>query len=149
MEIEYRYGDILKTDAKYICHCVNAQGVMGSGVAKAIRDQYPKAYQLYRNSYETKGLFLGQIIGADCGAHTILNLVGQDQYGYDGALYLNYRALRKGISVINKNIEEPVAFPLIGCGLAGGDWKLVSEIIQEESTNFQPIVYTLDDEIPY
>ena len=149
MKIEYRYGDILKTNTKYICHCVNAQGVMGSGVAKQIRAKYPKAFKVYRDTHETKGLILGQVIGADCDEHIILNLVGQKNYGRDGSLYLDYVALRKGINIINKNISEPVSFPMIGCGLAGGDWKLVSEIIEEESTNFQPIVYTFDDSIPF
>lgn len=149
MLIEYRYGDILTTDSKYIAHCVNAQGVMRSGVAKAIRDEFPKAFTVYRETYETKGLTLGHVIGADCGGKVILNIVGQEFYGRDGRLYIDYVALRKGIHSINKNISEPVSFPLIGCGLAGGDWQIVSAIIEEESTNFQPIVYSLDDEVPY
>jgi O-acetyl-ADP-ribose deacetylase (regulator of RNase III) len=148
--IEYRYGDILTTDSKYICHCVNAQGVMRSGVAKAIRDAYPRAFEVYRAEYDLKGrLSLGSVIGADCGKHIILNLVGQKNYGRDGALYVDYMAIRKGIAAINKNISEPVSFPLIGCGLAGGNWKIVSAIIEEEATNFQPIVYVLNDEVPF
>lgn len=151
MRIEYRYGDLLETEAQYICHCVNAQGVMNSGVARAIRERYPRAYEIYRLKYEFLGreLPLGSVIGADCGQHTILNLVGQRYYGRDGRRYIDYAALRKGIAVINRNIDEPVAFPRIGCGLAGGDWMTVSEIIEEEATNFLPIVYTLDDEVPY
>ena len=151
MEIEYRYGDVLETDAHYICHCVNAQGVMRSGVAKAIRARYPKAYEVYKARYDALHgkLPLGAVIGADCGEHVILNLVGQEYYGRDGRTYLDYQALRKGIAAINKNLSVPVAFPLIGCGLAGGDWKIVSAIIEEESTNFQPIVYALNDEVPF
>ena len=149
MKIDYRYGDLLQTDAKYIAHCVNAQGKMRSGVAKAIRFHYPKAYEVYMHYHELGQLKLGRVIGADCGNKIILNIVGQDRYGYDGRLYLDYAALRKGIGSINRNVSEPVAFPYIGCGLAGGDWQLVSGIIEEEATNFQPIVYTLDDEVPY
>ena len=150
MEIEYKYGDILTTDCKYICHCVNAQGVMRSGVAKAIRAKYPKAFDVYRAKYDAQGrLSLGDVIGADCGKRIVLNLVGQEFYGRDGRVYISYRALRKGIALINANITEPVAFPMIGCGLAGGDWQIVSKIIEEESTRFQPIVYQFDDAIPY
>lgn len=149
MEIETKYGDLLEAEEKYICHCVNAQGRMASGVAKLIRAKYPKAYDTYMNVHNSKGLKLGNIIGADCGQHIVLNLVGQKNYGYDGKVYVDYAALRKGISLINKNINEPVAFPMIGAGLAGGDWKLISEIIEEESTNFQPVVYILDDGVPW
>lgn len=151
MKIEYRYGDILETNAYYICHCVNAQGKMNAGVAKQIRARYPKAYQVYRQRFDALHgkLNLGAIIGADCGQHVILNLVGQEFYGRDGRLYLDYRALRKGIATINNNITVPVAFPMIGAGHAGGDWKIISEIIETESTNFQPIVYSFDDEVPF
>ncbi len=150
MEILKRYGDITTTEARYICHCVNAQGKMRSGVAKAIRDKFPRAYEVYKEKYESGELRLGSVIGADCGTHIILNLVGQEFYGREpGRVYVSYRALRKGIQLINENITEPVAFPLIGCGLAGGDWRLVREIIEEESTRFQPIVYLLNDEVPF
>lgn len=149
MQIDYRYGDLLKTDAKYIAHCVNAQGRMNSGVAKAIRFSFPKAYDVYMGYHALGQLKLGSVIGADCGSKIILNIVGQDRYGYDGRLYVDYVALRKGIKAINRNVSEAVAFPFIGCGLAGGQWSVVSGIIEEEATNFQPIVYTLDDEVPY
>ena len=149
MEIIYEYGDLLEAKEKYICHCVNAQGKMRSGVAKVIREKYPKAYNTYINVFNTTGLGMGNIIGADCGQHIILNLVGQKNYGDDGKVYLDYQALRKGIKAINKNVKEPVAFPMIGAGLAGGDWKLISEIIEEESADFQPVVYILDDGVPW
>lgn len=150
MKIEYRVGNILTTDCKYICHCVNMQGRYNSGVAKEIRYEYPKAYELYYEAYLERAIHLGQIIGADCGKHIILNLVGQRYYGREpGRVYADYIALRKGFQSINKNISEAVAFPLIGCGTAGGDWKIVSSILEEESTNFQPVVYQFDDEIKY
>ena len=42
------YDDITKSNADYICHQVNCQGVMGSGVAKAIRDKWPQVYEEYK-----------------------------------------------------------------------------------------------------
>lgn len=149
MKIEYRYGNILNTEVKYIGHCVNAQGRMRSGVAKAIRDTYPKAYTDYMEFYEEGKVTLGKVLVSVNNPHTILHIVGQQNYGYDGKQYVDYLSLRKAFKLINKNITEPVAFPLIGCGLAGGDWRIVSSIIEEEATNFQPIVYTLDDEVPF
>ncbi len=35
--ITYKQGDLMKASETYIAHGCNAQGVMGSGVAKAIR----------------------------------------------------------------------------------------------------------------
>ena len=31
--------------------------------------------------------------------------------------------------------------PQIGCGLAGGDWNIISKIIESECTNVFPVVY--------
>ena len=149
MEIEYRYGNLLDADSKYIAHCVNAQGKMRSGVAKAIREKYPKAYEDYMSIYVERGLRLGTVIASVNNPHIILHLVGQQNYGKDGALYLDYQALRKALGVVDRNVSGPISFPLIGCGVAGGSWKLVSEIIEECSNNFKPIVYLLDDEVPF
>ena len=44
MKIEYRQGDLFQTDVRHIVHGCNAQGVMGKGVAKLVKDlifQYP------------------------------------------------------------------------------------------------------------
>ena len=40
-------GNLLDSDATVICHQVNCQGKMNSGVAKAIRNKYPRVYEEY------------------------------------------------------------------------------------------------------
>ena len=80
----------------------------------------------------------------------IINLYGQYRYGK--GLQTDYDAQRTGF----KNIVEflnnrgpvdtiKIGLPLIGCGLAGGDWNIVQQIIQEEIVDkgFNVSVYTL------
>jgi len=62
MKIEYRKGDLLTTEVQHILHGCNRRGVMGSGVAKAIRDKYPQAYTDYNDVYNSCGLELGTIV---------------------------------------------------------------------------------------
>lgn len=62
-------GDIRNTDAKYICHQVNCQNAMGSGVAKALYQKWPNVkseYHSFCDSYEPNEL-LGkmQIVPVD------------------------------------------------------------------------------------
>jgi hypothetical protein len=38
--------------------------------------------------------------------------------------------------------------PLIGAGLAQGKWSIISQIIEEEMTDVQPVVYLIDGIIP-
>ena len=44
-------GNLLDTNCQYICHQVNCQGKMNSGVAKAIRDKWPEVYIQYLKKY--------------------------------------------------------------------------------------------------
>lgn len=143
MKIKYEKGDLLDTNCQYIAHCVNAQGVMGSGVAKAIKQVYPRAYDIYMQKYITDRLHLGQIIQCDFDSKTILHIVGQKYYGYDGLKYVDYDALQQAFQTINYITKQPVAFPKLGAGLAGGDWDIISQLLQKRSRNYQPIVYQL------
>ena len=42
------YGNLLDSSAKYICHQVNCKGVMGSGVAKQIKEKWPSVFRRYK-----------------------------------------------------------------------------------------------------
>lgn len=133
--IEFINGNLLSSNAPYICHQVNCRGVMGAGVAKAIRTQYPKIYQEYKEYLETKQNPLGTAQLVDCGEKKVINLFSQDGYGRDGSRYTDYNALRRSLKEVSNIVpsKEKIAMPyLIGCGLAGGDWNEVYFIIEEE-----------------
>lgn len=49
--IIYKQGNLLDSGCKVICHQVNCQGVMGSGIAKEIRNRFPTAYTEFRKSF--------------------------------------------------------------------------------------------------
>jgi O-acetyl-ADP-ribose deacetylase (regulator of RNase III) len=131
-----------------IAHGCNSHGVMGSGVAAAIRAAYPEAYEVYRAAYQRTGLALGQVIPVDCGRHTVLNCITQKDFGgQPGVVYVSYEAVAACVEAINDLTDQPVAFPLIGAGLAGGSWVRIAGILSTKST-FRPVVYTLDGRIP-
>jgi O-acetyl-ADP-ribose deacetylase (regulator of RNase III) len=155
VEIEYVTGDILRCDEEYIVQGCNAQGVMGSGLAKSIRDAYPKVYREYRKAYDKENfLELGSLIWVDVDDYIICNAITQQNFGRDpNTVYVSYDALQKVVQGIDEEVgdfDNPprVAFPLIGCGLANGSWKIVSEIIEDFSTAFQPVVYLQDGIVP-
>lgn len=63
----------------------------------------------------------------------IASIFGQDRYGRDKK-YTDYVALGNGIEYVAQFAEsknKSVAIPFgIGCGLGGGDWIVVSDIIE-------------------
>jgi O-acetyl-ADP-ribose deacetylase (regulator of RNase III) len=146
-DIQYIEGDLLSSREPVIAHGCNAQGVMGSGIAKAIRDEYPTVYKDYRDVYEEQGnkLHLGQVITTRTLERTILNIISQEYYGRNpNVVYVSYDAIEKAILRINKMGYVRVAFPKIGAGLANGNWELISHIIQTTS-DFTPVVYYIKE----
>ena len=45
--IKFFNGDLLKSGCDIICHQVNEYGVMDAGIAKQIKEKYPKAFDEY------------------------------------------------------------------------------------------------------
>lgn len=150
MKIIYKKGDLLQAPEKYILHGANAQGVMGSGVAKLIRAKWPSAYNVYKASEQHNGMRLGVVTYAEQDdGKVILNGITQEFYGRDGKQYVDYDAVREVIQAVNWLVYgqcgeiDGVAMPKIGSGLGGGDWGILSEIIELNSLYFQPVVYEL------
>lgn len=145
MKIEYIKGDLLQTEVKHIVHGCNSHGVMGSGVAKAIRDMHPKAYQDYNDTYNSYGLELGDIIvSVQENERVIHNAVTQKDYGRDSSrVYVSYWAIAETFRKINQWGIREIAMPKIGAGLANGDWNIISAIIENTLVDTKPYVYVL------
>lgn len=152
MIITYIIGNLLESPHRLILHGCNAQGVMGSGIAKQIRKKYPQAFEEYYAAYEKDMLWLGDVIFADCEDKIIANGITQQYYGRGGECFVSYEAINNVMEDTHdyalKHGLEHVDMPLIGAGLGGGSWKKISSIIEDRFTNVIPVVYTLDDNIP-
>lgn len=110
-----------------VVQSVNCQGVMGSGLAKAIRDKYPMVYDQYRAEYELDFLHLGHTSYIEVEPDKyVANICGQKYYGRNGKRYTDYDALRTGledVKMMAEALDVDVVIPYrIGCGLGGGDW---------------------------
>ena len=147
------YGDITEAPEAVIAHGVNCQNVMGSGVAKALYQKWPKVKEEYHaHSVKFEAVYInGQEDALGCVSHvevgegkTVLNCFTQEFYGRDKKVYVSYQAIRDCFEAINLHFsDEIVAIPQIGCGLAGGDWETVKNIINEMTPDTDIVVYSL------
>ncbi|MFA5490042.1 MAG: hypothetical protein WC284_12615 [Candidimonas sp.] len=142
MQIVYKQGNLLDCNQSFIAHSCNNKGAFASGVAGDIRKKHPKVYQGY---IDHKVYRLGEVIVVEDSGKIFFNIIGQDGYGRDGRRYVRYDALVDAFEKIDTMLETPteVAMPLLGSGLGGGKWSIVSAII-EETKNIIPIVYVLE-----
>ena len=148
-------GDLLeyfdKSKSIAIGHVCNCQGVMGSGIAHAIKMKYPQAYENYVGYKSLYGLVLGTISTAwsYCGQKVIVNLHAQQNYGTEkGKQYLDYSALAKCLNLTQKllmaNKITLIGFPYkMGSDRAGGDWDIVMDIISKEITMIDVVIVKL------
>ena len=141
-------GDILQAKEDIIAHQVNAMGVMGSGLAKQIKEKYPEVFEQYRKFFiNNKFTALGkcQIVKTDDNKY-VANLFGQLKYGRDKQ-YTDYKALEEALfslKVSAKDHNKSVAIPFnLGCGLAGGSWPFVYNMIEEVFHDYNAILYRL------
>ena len=155
MEIEYRRGDIFLAPERALGHGCNARGEMGPILAKQVKERYPGAYDAYRAMFESKGLKLGQIVPWISPDRVILNMITQDGYGPRGRRYVDYDAVRRAFAMVETGaarhialrkgffFDQPrLAIPRIGVGNGGGDWKIISAVIEAEVRSVQVVVYS-------
>lgn len=129
--------DIVLANEQIIAHQVNCKGVMGSGVAKAIRVAYPEAYDEYKklcdsSDNSTDLLSCVQYVAIPRVKKIIANLFAQNEYGKDKR-YTDYESLELCFRALARKSRMPIAMPYgIGCGRGGGDWdNIVYPMIQD------------------
>jgi O-acetyl-ADP-ribose deacetylase (regulator of RNase III) len=144
MALKFVKGDILDAEDGIIGHQVNCQMVMGSGLAKQIKNKYPRVYDEYIAIVGVAPINtrLGRCqIVAISDVLYFANLFGQFDYGLRG-VNTDYGALGMALRQLQrwKTLFKPPNFPVylpygIGCGLGGGDWKIVEGIIRDAVPN--------------
>ena len=123
------------------CNCFNT---MGAGIAKQIKNTFPDAYQADLRTPKGDPEKLGTY---SKGIHysynknkyvTIVNAYTQFNYKVDddGEPPVDYDAIEKALIGVNNEFKwQSIGLPLIGCGLAGGDWERVRTIIEKTLTD--------------
>ncbi len=131
--------DITTATRGIIAHGVNCQGVMGSGVAGAIRRKWPTVFTEYKAYWDTlaspiEALGMVQVVEVDEKLF-VANCFSQLDFGNDGKRYASLAALTEaleGVFDYAHVYKLPIYLPKIGCGLGGLDWETeVEPLIME------------------
>ena len=160
MSMNHVIGDLLESDCDYICHQVNCQGKMNSGIAKSIREKWPIVYNNYMEKYNilngVSGALLGdiQIVGlwedfyATDFHQSVINMFSQEHYGYDGRRYTSYDAFWNCLHLIKQTVPKgsKIGFPgYIGCVRGGANWDVIYEMINQVlAEDYEVYIYFLE-----
>jgi O-acetyl-ADP-ribose deacetylase (regulator of RNase III) len=129
-----------------IFHQANTHAMMGAGIAGQIRTRYPEAAKADRDAFNGHQAKLGLFSGiklSDEPPRVIINLYGQEnistsdrQTDYEGL----YVAMDRAMSVIAKRPNKDdyiIGVPKgMGCGLGGGDWRIVEAMLEVLSEKY-------------
>lgn len=157
--LKYVKGDLIKAaqngEVTIIAHCCNCFNTMGSGIAPQIAKAFPDAKEAddetMRADYDKLGTFTMSVTEFEEHDVIVYNLYGQYGFGnrQSGVIDLNYYYLTKALEEMREDLlysgeqDSKIGFPKIGCGLAGGDWKVVSQIIETIFDGFDVTIYEL------
>ena len=118
-----------------IMHGCNCLCNMGSGIAKTIKERYPQAYKVdcetAKGDKNKLGDYTYSLIGED---NKIVLVNAYTQYSYSrDKVDVDYDAVSSVFKKIKLGFSgKRIGYPLIGAGLAGGDWKIIEAIINKE-----------------
>lgn len=134
-----------------IVHQTNCIGAMGGGIALQVKHRYRNVfidYLVLCNSHKNKSNLLGKIqvipVSNDL---SVVNLFGQLSIG--GVQDTDYVAFENGLKLLSEYMTEnkisSVAFPYkIGCGLGGGNWNVIYNLIEKYMSNYDCKIFRIE-----
>lgn len=128
-----------------IVHGCNCFCTMGAGIAKQIKAEFRAAYLADCRSVKGDRAKLGHYTSADFQIHIpgiantrqLFVINAYTQFDYKGAgVKVDYSAIEQVFRRINLDFKgSHIGIPLIGAGLAGGNWSIIEKIIVNELTD--------------
>jgi len=135
--IKFIDGDLVKSAEEYevILHGCNCQNTMGKGIALQIKEKFPEAYEVDCKTKKGDIAKLGTISYTTNTTPIIVNCYTQfnyrKKYEDEALVFVDYNAIKTALQAVKKHFTgKKIGMPLIGCGLGGGDDKIVLKIIE-------------------
>ncbi|WP_298774157.1 macro domain-containing protein [uncultured Shewanella sp.] len=132
-------GDLVKLSQQghfdVIIHGCNCFCTMGAGIARQICQHFPQAYCADRQTKKGDVAKLGSYSSAKVITlqyHlVVVNAYTQFHWSGEG-VKADYDAIAHVFTLIKQDFSGlRIGYPMIGAGLAGGDWNVIAPIIDE------------------
>lgn len=161
--VKYTEGDLVKMFKlgifNTIAHGCNCFNVMGAGIAKQIKDNFPVVFEsdeLFGKKGDPNKLgkfsysYVNNRFKSNEKPGVIINIYSQ--YHFNNSLNpINYEAIGKAFLSLNESfpVDDFLAIPRIGAGLAGGNWNTIEYIINNTTPDLAIVVVDYNPNIKY
>lgn len=140
-------GDLFGARPEAIGHGVNCMGVMGAGIAKIFKREYPAMFAAYADSCRDGELVPGGVlIWTEADGQVVYNLATQFFPGAQARLEYVESSVRMACeNAVAKGVKR-INLPKIGCGIGGLQWEEVQEVLELVENDFpvEIVVYSLN-----
>jgi O-acetyl-ADP-ribose deacetylase (regulator of RNase III) len=142
----YHRTSIMHSGAQTVVNTVNCVGVMGKGLAAALKARHPTMFDAYKAICDRGALTPGKLWlwkGLD---QWVLNFPTKNHWRGPSRLEWVESGLEKFVAeYANRGITE-ISFPRLGCGNGGLDWDDVKPLMEKYLSNLTIPVYVHDFE---
>ena len=150
--ITYLKGDIFSSPAQVLVNTVNTVGVMGKGVALEFKKRYPEMFTAYERVCKAKQLEIGKLFLWKGPEKWVLMFPTKVHWRNPSKIEYIEAVLQKfSATYADKGITS-AAFPRLGCGNGGLDWKQVQPLMEQYLKNLPIPIYiyvgSYQDQIP-
>ncbi len=125
--IEYRSGDILKSEAEALVNTVNCVGVMGRGIALQFKNAFPANFKAYAAACTREQVQPGRMFVFETGQLTppryIINFPTKRHWRGKSRIEDIDAGLQALVAEIRARRIRSIALPPLGSGLGGLDWR--------------------------
>ena len=126
-------GDLFKADVDAIANAVNCVGVMGRGIALAVKNRFPDNFIAYKQACDDGSLRPGSVFVFDRGESEhpryVVNFPTKDHWRNPSKLADIEAGLRALTEEIDRLGIHSIAVPALGCGLCGLDGENVHNAV--------------------
>jgi O-acetyl-ADP-ribose deacetylase (regulator of RNase III) len=108
---------------------------------------YPIVRTSYLNKRQASGWKLGEVQFVSTNERIVANCATQYNFLPRGVCHADYNAIKVCMTKVKdyarlRNLS--IALPKVGAGLAGGDWSLIEQILNDVFSDYDATVYYLD-----
>lgn len=145
--LTYHRTSLLESQAQTIVNTVNTVGVMGKGLAHAMKKRHPLMFKSYKKICDERLLDVGLLWlwrGPD---QWVLNFPTKKQWRRPSELEYVKLGLEKFVAQYEAHGIREIAFPRLGCGNGGLDWDDVRPLMHDYLNDLPIRIYIHDFDV--
>ncbi len=129
--IRFVNGSLFDSDAQTLVNPVNTVGVSGAGLAKVFKRRYPNAVRAYERAAKAGAVCVGALLFPEKtpDGKQILFFPTKDHWRDPSEMRWISDGLGRFAEIYREFDVTSVAFPALGCGNGGLEWREVKRIM--------------------